>query len=98
MENDRDLRNVILLLVKAHKMYQARALSLNTALSAIMALPPTKRAEITDAQIHEEAQKVLSRANQLADEQSAKLEKALEGSSEFLETLRVYASQQFWKQ
>ena len=98
MENDRDLRNVILLLVKAHKMYQARALSLNTALSAIMALPSTKRAEITDAQIHEEAQKVLSRANQLADEQSAPLEKALGGSSDFLETLRVYASQQFRKQ
>jgi hypothetical protein len=42
MDNDRDLRNVILLLLKALTMCQVRSVSLNTALTAIANLPPIK--------------------------------------------------------
>ena len=91
MEDDRDLRNAILMLVRICKLFQLRSLSLNTALSAIMDLPPKQRAKLTQAQIHEEVQKAQTHANQVADELSSRIEDALSGDKPFLQYLRIYA-------
>jgi hypothetical protein len=91
MEDDRDLRNAILLLVRICKLFQVRSLSLNTALSAIVDLPPAKRAKLTHAQILEEVQKAETHAKQVADELSGRIEEALAGSDPFLQYLRIYA-------
>jgi hypothetical protein len=97
MENDRDLRNVLLILVKGLKLYKARACTTNNLLTALMALPPTKRAEVTTGYVSSETSKLLTEFGAAADKEALHIEKALSGSGEFLEALRVYASRQHWK-
>jgi hypothetical protein len=94
MENDRDLRNVILLLVKASKLYQARAYTANKVLTALMGLPPTNRAALTTEYVSSEATRIHSLCEEPVNKQAQRIEKALAGDGEFLEALRVYASEQ----
>ena len=49
--SEEDLRNVIRLLVNAHKKWQVRAVRLNELLNTVMALPPKTRANLTVANI-----------------------------------------------
>jgi hypothetical protein len=97
MDNDRDLRNVILLLVKACKLYKARAYTANKLLTSLMSLPPTKRAATSPEFVNSEAKSFLSHFGDAADQEAARIERSLEGDGAFLEYLRVYASQQYWK-
>lgn len=98
MENeaDRDIRNAILLLLQACKMYQIRAASLNGTLKAIMELPPAKRSSLTLADFHADIAMLMEQVKLHVDKESEQLVKALRDSSDFLWPLRTYASQQFW--
>lgn len=88
--NEHDLRETIAVLIQACKAYQARALSLNSALSNIMDLPPTKRAELTKGQIQEFVALAQPHAERLSNETALSVEKALTGATPFLEELRAY--------
>lgn len=90
MAGDRELRDAILGLVKLCKLYQARALSLNTGLTVLMQLPPTKKAALRPAQIEEETQKARAQAMEIGNDISAELEQALAGDRDFLHLLKLY--------
>lgn len=95
--DDRDLRNVLQLLINGLKLYKARAHTSNKLLSAVMALHPTKRSELTTEYVNSELRKFRGLYDDAAQKEAANIEKALSGDGDFLETLRVYASQQFWE-
>ena len=96
MSNDRDLRNVILILVKAVKLYKVRALTANKVLSSVMALPPNKRAALPPPYVQSEATRIRGLVENGVNKEADKVEKALSGDAAFLEALRIYASQQHW--
>ena len=94
---DRDLRNAILMLVKGCKLYQVRSLTATAVLNKIMALPPSKRAALTADQIQAYTREIGPDAQGLADKGAAQVEKALEGSTDFLAVLSLYASKCHWQ-
>lgn len=95
-KSERDLRNAILLLVRAHKLWQVRAVRAGKALSAIAALPPGKRAALTVDDIDALARKVSFQIQEVADKLASQIERKLEGDGEFQTALSLYASKQFW--
>ncbi len=96
MENtDRELRDVILLLVRACKLWQSRAVASSAALSRLVDLPRKKRATLTAKALRSVADEARLHGTAIASQQAASLEEALSNSSEFLEALRVYASKHF---
>ena len=90
MEVTREIRQAILDLLNLCKQYQVRTLSLNTALTAILQLPPDKKAELKAADLEAAIEKAADQASQLADGLSASLEKALSGDKDFLILLELY--------
>ena len=95
---EEDWRNVILLIIEAHKKWQLRAASLNAVLNAVLALPPAKRAAMSVSEVEALTQQALAKAVPIVDKQSAEVERRLKEPDHrmLLEALRVYASQQFW--
>ena len=93
---DRDLRNAILHLVKGCKAYQVRSLVATAVLNKIMALPPSKRAALTADQIQAYTREIGPNTQELADKGAAQVEKALEGETDFLALLQLYASKCLW--
>jgi hypothetical protein len=96
MENDRELRNVILILLQACEKWQLRALSMNSALTWIAALPPNTRAALTPEQIGARVANFREEAYPIVEKHAAQLTEALSGDKPFLPALQIYASQQFW--
>jgi hypothetical protein len=96
---DRDLRNVILLLVKAHKMQQARAASFRILLLAAVdeSANLERGRHLTLADIERELPKIRDQTEPIADAEARQVEAALNDQKDFLEELRIYASRQFWK-
>jgi hypothetical protein len=97
LDKERDLRNVIVILVEALKLYKARAYTTDKLLTALMGLPPTKRAELTTAYVNSEATRLRLEFDDAAKKEAVHVEKALSGSGEFVDALRLYASRQHWK-
>jgi hypothetical protein len=95
--DDRDLRNAILRLVKGCKLYQVRALTATAVLNKIMALPPSKRAELTADQIQAYTREIGPNTQEMADKGAVQVEKALEGETDFLDLLSLYASKLHWR-
>jgi hypothetical protein len=95
--DDRDLRKVILVLVKGCKLYQVRALTVNAALKVVLSLPPNKRAALTAPQLEAYMQEIPPKVQEMADKGAAQVEKALEGSTDFLALLQLYASKCHWE-
>jgi hypothetical protein len=93
--NDRELRDVILLLVRACKLWQSRAVASSTALSRIVDLPRKTRATLTAKTLLSIADEARFHGTAIASQQAETLEEALSRSSEFLEALRVYSSKHF---
>ena len=94
--SEQDLRNVIQLLVNAHKLWQSRAVTLDRILNGIMAQSPTKRANLTVRDIDtitRQIQPIVDAEVQLKAEQ---VERKLK-DGDYLNAVRIYASQQFWK-
>jgi hypothetical protein len=96
-QREQDVRDAILLLLRACKLHQARALSLNTTLAAMISLPHNQRAELGASQIRDNVQNAEAQARQTIEQQSAELERALSCDADFLLPLRAYVSQQFGK-
>jgi hypothetical protein len=94
MQDDRDLRNAILLLVQACKLHKARALTSGAVLSSLMDFPPTKWAEVTPQFVSGEIARLRPEVEALGHKEGQQIEAALNGSGAFLEALRVYASGQ----
>jgi hypothetical protein len=95
---EEDWRNVLLILIEAHKKWQVRAVSLNAVLNAVLALPPARRAAMSANEVDALTREGNAKAAQVVDRQSAQVEKRLKETDHrmLLEALRVYASQQFW--
>jgi len=93
--SERELRDVILLLVRACKLWQSRAVASSTALSRIIDLPRSKRARLTAEALRLVAYQARLHGATVASQQAASLEEALSSSNEFMEALRVYASNHF---
>ncbi len=91
--SEQDLRNVIRLLLLAYKRQQVRAETLDKVLSAVMAFPPTERANLSESRIVSLIDHVRGQAGAASDLYSEQIEKRLE-SGDFLNALRIYASQQ----
>lgn len=93
--SEQDQRNVIRLLVKAHKLWQVRAVTLDKVLNAVMALPRAKRAALSVADIEAITLSVRPMVEAGAQQWAEQVERKLE-KGDFLNAARVYASQQFW--
>ena len=94
--DDRALRNAILMLVQACKLYQVRDLTTNAALTMVMSLSPTERAALTAAKLEAHAQQFRPKFQEMANKGTAQVERALEGSTDFLTLLQLYASKCHW--
>jgi hypothetical protein len=97
--SDRDLRNVILLLVKAHKMRHSHATSLQSLLTGLM-MQSRSSIPISPKDFEDQARdlpKIQATMDQIADDEARQLETILKGDGPFLDALRVYASRQFWQ-
>jgi hypothetical protein len=90
MEGTRETRQAILDLLKLCKQYQVSALSLNTALRAILQLPSDKRADLKPADLEAAIEKARDQASHLADGLAAGLERALSSDKDFLILLELY--------
>jgi len=97
--DDRELRKVILLLVQAHKTQLARAASYRILLMAATdETANLKRGRyLSLADIEQELPRIRAQTEPAADAEARQVEAALNGEKDFLEALRVYASQQFWR-
>lgn len=96
MENDRDMRNVITILVQAVEKYEIRSSSLNSTLQWIMELPPNNRAALTPNQVEAVAADFRDKAIPFVETSAALTLEKLSGDKPFLNTLRAYASKHFW--
>jgi hypothetical protein len=94
--SERDLRNVILLLVKAVERSRRNLMGANMAIHAISSMSPDERKALTSAQIATELKSVQQQLAQQRDPAVTQIEKVLNGDGEFLEHLRVFASQLHW--
>jgi hypothetical protein len=95
-ENDRDLRDILIILVEACKKHHLRAMTLNTCLTWMIELPPNSRAALTLAQLEAQCAKFQEAAAPIVDKRAPQLEQVLSGDKPFLEALRIYASEQHW--
>jgi hypothetical protein len=96
MATDRQLRNVILILVDAVRLYKARAYTANDLLNTLMVLPPTKRAETTPQSLQSDANRIRAKFEQDASREAQQVIKALEGDGDYYFALQIYASKQHW--
>jgi hypothetical protein len=95
MEKDRDLRNVILLLVQASIQWRARATAANASLARVVQASPSQRMALKPAQIQSElAQTAMLLEPQFASQASQLIERLQSDGGDYLEPLRWYASQQ----
>jgi hypothetical protein len=93
---DRELRKVILLLVKSHKMRQSHAAALRVLLMATVDESASRRSPLTLADIEKELPKIQAQTDLLVDDEARQVEAALNGEGDFLEAVRIYSSRQFW--
>ena len=97
--SERDVKNVILLLVKAHKMRHSHATSLQSVLTQLM-MQSKSSIPLSPKDFEDQVRdlpKIQATMDRIADDEAAELEKALTGDGPFVDHLRVYASQQFWQ-
>jgi len=91
-DEDAEILKAIKLLLRVSNKFQARALSLNTALHTIIQLSPNARASLK----RDDVESLIRAARELADAQvrqhTAQLEQALENGKNFRLTLQAYAS------
>jgi hypothetical protein len=87
---------VILLLVQAHKMRQSHAAALRILLQGVADESASRKAPLTLADIQKELPKIQAQTDLLVDDEARQVEAALNGEGDFLETVRAYASRQFW--
>jgi len=97
--SEQDLRNVIQLLVNAHKLWQCRAVTLDRLVNGIMAQSPTKRANLTVQDIDAIARRMQPIVEADVQSKAEQIEKFLKERDMrmVIEAIRVYASQQFWE-
>jgi hypothetical protein len=96
MENDRDLRNVIMLLVKACSRSRRSLMAANMALHAISSMPLDQRKAVSLGEIQVQLKSVEQQLEAQPDPSVVRILKVLEGDGDFLEPLRVFASQLHW--
>ena len=78
-------------------MRLSQAAALRVCLQAVLDESANPKAPLTLADIEKELPKILAQTGPIADDEARAVEAALNGESDFLEQLRVYASRQFWK-
>lgn len=95
-QRERELRKVLLIMLEAFNKYQTAARAQSATLAWIAELPKQHLATLSSDAIGRQVRtlsiaispKVLQRATQLKSK--------LESEDEFLEALRIFASQEFW--
>lgn len=96
MDNDRDLRNVILLLVKACNRSRRNLMAANMAIHAISNMSQDQRKTLSSGYIQAQLKNIEKQLEQQPDQAGLRIQKILEGEEPFLEALRVFASQLHW--
>lgn len=94
--SERDLRNVILLLVKAVSRSRTNLMAANMAIQAISSMRPDERKALTAERIQGELKSIRQQLERQSDPAVARIVKILEGDGDFLNQLRVFASQLHW--
>jgi hypothetical protein len=89
---DEETRKIILLVIRAFKRHQVLALSLNSAITAIVKMSPADRATLTSDRVLAEIANVRNQAKTIVAQQTARLEQALRDDRRALATLQVFAS------
>jgi hypothetical protein len=92
----RDLRNVIELLLKSHKIFKSRATALRMVLEEICGNQASRSGAQLRAQIEARFPEILAKTDEAVNAQAQQIETRLKSEDNFLDALRVYASQQFW--
>ena len=95
MENDRDVRDRILLLFNACNDYQARYLALASAFRALQRYPAEKRNSLCEYELQAEALKAYNEAEATVEAQAKEVKSALEGSGSFLEAVTKFATRHY---
>jgi hypothetical protein len=89
---DEETREIILLFIRAFKRCQVRALSLDSAITAIVEMSPADRATLTPDRVRAEIANVRNPAEMIVAQQTARLEQAFRDDKRALSTLQVFAS------
>jgi hypothetical protein len=89
---DEETRKIILLFLPALKRYQVKALSLNTALGAVIRMSPQGRAALTPDSINASVMCARQIAEKTVEREAAKLEQALRDDKHALLALQAFAS------
>ncbi|HXC00542.1 MAG TPA: hypothetical protein VNU74_09080 [Terriglobales bacterium] len=94
--NERDVRNVILLLVKAISRTRRNLMAANMAIQATSNMPPDERKALTTGRIQAELRNIEQQLERQPDPAIVRIVNVLEGDGDFLESLRVFASKLHW--
>jgi hypothetical protein len=89
---DKETRKIILLFIRAFKKHQVRALSLDSAITAIVEMSPFDRATLTPDRVRAEIANVRNQAETIVAQQTARLEQAFRDDKRARSTLQVFAS------
>jgi hypothetical protein len=93
---ENDLRNVILILVRACVYHKTNATTTDNLLSWIMALPPNQRAALTPATVQSKAKEIRDLVAPRAQKEAEQVGSILRGAGDFFHALQLYASMQHW--
>ena len=94
--SEKDLRNVILLLVKAVSRSRTSLMAGKMAIQAISSMSPDERKALTSEGIKSELANIERQLERQPDPAVVRVVQVLEGDGEFLNQLRVFASQLHW--
>ncbi len=89
---DREIRKAVKKLLELCKLFQARAMSRETALKTIIQLPPDGRASLTGDDVGNLIEEAREMADEKAGQATAQLEHALESGTDWLAHLEAYTS------
>jgi hypothetical protein len=94
--DEQELRKVVILLVKAISRTRRNLMAANMALHAISNMPPAERAALKAATIASERKSIEQQLEAQPDPAIVRILGILDGSGDYLEPLRVFASQLHW--
>jgi hypothetical protein len=94
--NEKEVRKVVILLVKAVSRSRRSLMAANMAIKAMSNMSPAERAALTSATIKGELKSIERQLEAQPDPAVLRVLGVLEGSGDYLEPLRAFASQLHW--
>ena len=91
MENEQEVRQVMLLLVQAVQHWQSAAQAANVVLSGVVESPPNRQAAILKQHLQEKTSQALANYASINRQIGMPVENALRSDEPFLELVKGYA-------